>query len=253
MSTVRARAGLILMCCSAVLPGASNAQTPPQPIRSGFGAGAYPYGAVFANVDKVVEPDYPATAVKAGIAGEVLLEAVVGPDGRVVDIRVTKALDASSGIDASAVAAVRRWKFTPASISGRKVSVVMPVRVVFHLHPAGEPAGKPFTESGVVPDDVPPADAKTPGLTMPMLKQSPAPKYTSEAMRQKIQGVVEIEVVVGVNGRVTSARVIKSLDKSFGLDSQAIAAARKWTFTPGRLNGVAVPTKVTLSLEFKLH
>jgi len=255
MTGIRVRAGAILICFSTALPGTSDAQTPQQPIRSGFGAGAYPIGAVYANVQKVVEPEYPAAAVKAGIAGEVLLEAVVGANGKVVDVRVTKSLDEASGIDASAIAAVRKWQFMPASIAGQKVAVVVAVRAEFQLHPAGDPAGKPFTESGLLPgpDDASPFDEKTPGLRMPMLKQQTAPKYTSEAMRAKIQGVVELEVVIGADGRVSSARVIKSLDKAFGLDREAIVTARKWTFTPGRLNGVAVPTKIRLVLEFRLH
>ena len=93
----------------------------------------------------------------------------------------------------------------------------------------------------------------TPGLTEPVLKHTVYPKYTSDAMRAKIQGVVEVQIVVMPDGTVSRARVITSLDKTFGLDDSAILAAKQWTFEPGELNGKAVPVAVTVNLEFRLH
>ena len=91
------------------------------------------------------------------------------------------------------------------------------------------------------------------GLKAPVVIQTVYPKYTSDAMQAKIQGVVEVQAVVMPDGSVSRARVITSLDKVFGLDAEAIAAAKKWIFEPGKLDGVAVPVAVTLKLEFKLH
>ncbi len=71
------------------------------------------------------------------------------------------------------------------------------------------------------------------------------PKYTADAMRAKIQGDVEIQVVVNVKGEVERARVIQSLDKVFGLDDAALAAARQFRFEAGTLNGKPVPVAVT--------
>lgn len=93
----------------------------------------------------------------------------------------------------------------------------------------------------------------TAGLTDPIAKQTVFPKYTSDAMRAKIQGVVEVQAVVMPDGSVSRARVITSLDKTFGLDEQAILAAKQWTFVPGKLDGVPVPVAVMLKLEFRLH
>ena len=93
----------------------------------------------------------------------------------------------------------------------------------------------------------------TPGLKAPVLKQHVFPKYTSDGMRAKIQGEVELQAVVMPDGSVSRARVTISLDKTFGLDEQAVIAARQWTFEPGELGGTAVPVAVTLKLEFRLH
>jgi len=92
------------------------------------------------------------------------------------------------------------------------------------------------------------------GVSYPTLLRQEQPKYTSDAMRAKIQGIVELEVVVLENGTVGEIRVQKSLDKQFGLDQEAIAAAKKWLFRPGQdPNGKPVATIVTLILEFRLH
>ena len=91
------------------------------------------------------------------------------------------------------------------------------------------------------------------GVTDPTLVRQEPPKYTSEAMRAKIQGVVELEAVVLPDGTVGDVRIIKSLDARFGLDQEAIRAARRWTFNPGTLKGDPVPVLVTLILEFRLH
>lgn len=91
------------------------------------------------------------------------------------------------------------------------------------------------------------------GVTSPSVLKEVKPTYTSEAMRAKIQGDVDLEVIVGENGVVTDVRVTKSLDRVYGLDQAAIAAARQWLFRPGQRNGVPVATRVTLQLSFRLH
>lgn len=91
------------------------------------------------------------------------------------------------------------------------------------------------------------------GVSDPTLVRQEAPKYTSEAMRAKIQGIVELEAVVLPNGTVGDVRITKSLDARFGLDQEAIRAAKAWLFRPGTLKGEPVPVLVTLILEFRLH
>jgi len=92
------------------------------------------------------------------------------------------------------------------------------------------------------------------GVSFPTLLRQEQPKYTSEAMRAKIQGLCVLEAVVLENGTVGEVRVIKSLDKQFGLDQEAMVAAKRWLFRPGvGPDGKPVATVVTLELEFRLH
>ena len=91
------------------------------------------------------------------------------------------------------------------------------------------------------------------GVSWPSIIREEKPKYTSDAMRAKIQGQVELEIVVLENGTVGEVRITKSLDRTYGLDQAAIDAARKWFFMPGRRDGLPVATRVGLILEFRLH
>jgi len=80
------------------------------------------------------------------------------------------------------------------------------------------------------------------------------PTYTSEAMRAKIQGSVELEAIVLPNGTVGDVRIIRSLDRVHGLDEQAIKAAKLWLFVPPKdAEGRSVTAVVTLILDFRLY
>jgi len=91
------------------------------------------------------------------------------------------------------------------------------------------------------------------GVTWPRDTYQEKPKYTPDGMRAKIQGIVELEIVVLANGTVGSVRVTKSLDRASGLDDAAVEAAKKWKFIPGTKDGVPVSTRVPMQLEFRLH
>ena len=91
------------------------------------------------------------------------------------------------------------------------------------------------------------------GVLPPRVKRSVDPQYTAEAMHAKIHGAVMLAAVVQPDGRVTDIRVIRSLDRSFGLDLKAIEAARKWEFYPGTRFGMPVPVLVNFELEFNLR
>ena len=89
------------------------------------------------------------------------------------------------------------------------------------------------------------------GVRPPRVVREVKPGYTAEARRADIQGLVEVEAIVNVDGTVGDVRVVQSLDKEFGLDVAAIAAVKEWTFTPGRTaDGKAVPVLVNIELTF---
>jgi periplasmic protein TonB len=79
---------------------------------------------------KHVAPAYPALARAARRDGVVILEAVIGDDGKVRSLRVLRSIDL---LDQAAVDAVRQWQFTPTLLNGEPVPVVMTVTVSFVL------------------------------------------------------------------------------------------------------------------------
>jgi len=93
----------------------------------------------------------------------------------------------------------------------------------------------------------------SPDLTDPVLLRSAEPKYTADAMRAKLQGNVEVEVIIDIDGTVAKARVSESLDKLYGLDAEALKAVRSWTFKPAMLAGKPVKVYTKVYLTFRLH
>jgi TonB family protein len=87
----------------------------------------------------------------------------------------------------------------------------------------------------------------------PTLVRSVDPQFTAEAMQARIQGTVELEVVVQANGTVGTVRVVRSLDAIHGLDIEASRAAKQWIFRPGTRAGQPVDVLVRLILEFTIH
>ena len=91
------------------------------------------------------------------------------------------------------------------------------------------------------------------GVSLPQLIREVKPAYTSDAMRAKIQGTVLLECVVEPDGAVTNIQVLRSLDPTFGLDQEAVKAARQWKFRPGMRLGQPVPVVITIELTFTLR
>lgn len=91
------------------------------------------------------------------------------------------------------------------------------------------------------------------GVSWPRLLQEVKPNYTADAMRAKVEGMVELEIVVLPDGRVGRVRITRSLDGTFGLDQEAVRAVRLWRFDPARQLGKPVATRVPVELTFRLR
>jgi TonB family protein len=76
-------------------------------------------------------------------------------------------------------------------------------------------------------------------------------KYTDEARRNGIQGIVTLAVVVDEGGKAQDIRVEHSIDP--GLDQEAIKALRRWRFRAGELEGRPVRVPVRVEITFRLN
>jgi len=113
------------------LPGIGVIDTPPPPPAPAPIKTVRPGGVVTAPVRiKDVPPVYPPIAQSAHIEGDVIIEATIGPNGKVQDTRVLRSVPL---LDQSAVTAVRSWEYTPTLLNGQPVAVIMTVTVRFRL------------------------------------------------------------------------------------------------------------------------
>ena len=77
---------------------------------------------------KNVLPVYPAVAKTARVGGTVIVEATIGPDGKVADARVVKSVPL---LDQAALDAVRQWEYAPTRVRGVAVPVIITVAINF--------------------------------------------------------------------------------------------------------------------------
>ena len=100
----------------------------PQP-RQGVSVAGGPV--LIPRVVKEAKPQYTADAMRARIAGTVMLEVVVLEDGTVGDVDVVQSLDPHHGLDERAIATVKQWQFTPGTRDGKPVAVLVTIEMTF--------------------------------------------------------------------------------------------------------------------------
>jgi TonB family protein len=87
-------------------------------------------------------------------------------------------------------------------------------------------------------------------IAMPHRLVHAQPAYPSIARVGKVQGVVEVSIVIDPIGNVTRAQVVKSIPQ---LDGAAVEAVKKWKYSPTVVDGVAVPVTMVVQVTFTLE
>jgi Ca-activated chloride channel homolog len=94
----------------------------------GIGGGVYRVGGGVSAPTPIYSP--APKCPQAGCQGMVDVWALVGPDGKVRDVKIARS--AGGGMDAAALTAVRKWKFQPAMKDGRPVACQINIQVAFN-------------------------------------------------------------------------------------------------------------------------
>ena len=89
------------------VPGAPSTVTPPKLVMR-------------------VNPDYPSSARRNGVEGQVVVECLITDEGNVVITRILKSIPE---LDESAITAVREWKYEPAQFEGHAQVAFLTVRL----------------------------------------------------------------------------------------------------------------------------
>jgi protein TonB len=119
----------------------------------------------------------------------------------------------------------------------------------------GVPGGVVGGVVGGLPEAPPPPPPAAPvrvggNIKQPKKIKDVKPQYPAIAQSARVQGIVIIEATLGPTGKVTDAKVLRSVPL---LDQAALAAVKQWEFTPTLLNGVPVPVIMTVTVQFTLQ
>ena len=79
---------------------------------------------------KDVAPAYPEDAKAAGVQGVVIIEAVIGTDGKILEAKVLRPVPM---LEKAALEAVQQWEYTPTLLNGEPVELIMTITVNFVL------------------------------------------------------------------------------------------------------------------------
>ena len=105
-----------------------------QPLRSPSGRAPIRVGDVPGMkapvVRRSVKPEQPLVAMQSRVMGTVNLEALVDERGRVADVRVTRSIPL---LDQAAIDAARQWEFTPGTLNGEPVPVLIHLEMTFTM------------------------------------------------------------------------------------------------------------------------
>lgn len=166
---------------------------------------------------KYVAPEYPLEAAAQGIRGIVILEVLIGEDGKVAASRVTRSIQ---GLDEAAIAAVKLWEYEPTKLAGKPVKVLLSQSITFALK---------------LPDL-----QRAPGV--PELKSGGSPPVPP-GLREAASAAVEI--TLGTEGEVLE---VAALDGHPVVSEALLRAVRAWRFALAE--GTTPPT-FTVTADWK--
>lgn len=180
-----------------------------------------PYTAPALKPLNAMRPVYPPAAKAAGIQGNVTLRVAVEKDGSVSNVET---LIGDPQLAQAAIEAIGQWRYPPMEKTG-----VTDVTLKFSLPKGGN------ADNSVAP---------------PMVIYKPEPAYTKEAKAAKLQGIVQLEVMVAADGTVADVKVTKPFDK--GLDESAVQTVKTWKLLPAMKAGKPVPFETMVSVSFRI-
>jgi TonB family protein len=84
----------------------------------------------------------------------------------------------------------------------------------------------------------------------PVKVYAPHPRYTEEARKARLQGMVLLRAVIDDEGNIAAVAVMKEL--TLGLTESAVETVKTWKYEPATRNGVPVPVYMFISVNFRL-
>jgi TonB family protein len=191
---------------------------------------------------------YPQEAVKKHIEGRVIVQFVVDKDGTVRNANVVRSIPELDKEAIRIVEAMPKWR--PGKQDGKNVKVGFTLPITFKLD--GNKHEVALTETSPKAYDVVEEQPCFMGGQHKMFEYFASHlKYPAAAQKDKMQGKVIIQFVVGKDGDISSARVVRSIRED--LDNEALRVINSMPrWQPGKMEGKNVAVKFTVPFTFKL-
>jgi len=90
------------------------------------------------------------------------------------------------------------------------------------------------------------------GVIAPLLERGESLQYPPLALRQRVEGVVELSVLVDEKGGVADAKVVTGAGGRAGLNEAAVEYAKRSRYRPAMKEGVPVKVWMPLRVKFEL-
>lgn len=201
-----------------------------------------------------MDPVYPPLAIQEKVQGPVVLDVQISATGNVQNVMI---ISGHPMLTASAMEAVKQWKYRPYVINGNPVAVTSMVRLQFKLtendtvgvvsEPPPLPTMRPTSVEG---NALPQRVRVSSGVSQGLLITKVAPEYPEEARHAHIQGTVILHVQIDKEGNVVTLELVSGHPM---LVPAAIEAVRQWKYRPYLLNGEAVVVETQVQVNFVLQ
>lgn len=89
------------------------------------------------------------------------------------------------------------------------------------------------------------------GVSAPVILYGPEAPFSDEARRAKYQSDVSVDIVVGADGLVHAARLVR--DPGMGLGESALNTVKTYRFKPSMKDGKPVAVRVTVEVGFTIY
>jgi TonB family protein len=137
-----------------------------------------------------------------------------------------------------------------AKAAEQQAAATLPPTTVAAAPAATEPPPTTVAPAGIRPGTL--VNLTDPGVTPPVAEKAPAPVYPPIALRQRVEGVVELNVFVDEKGNVVETQVVQGAGGRAGLTEAAIDSVRKRRYRPATKEGVPVKVWLPVRVMFQL-
>ncbi len=180
---------------------------------------------------KKVQPEYSDEARKAHLEGKVVLEIIIGSDGKARDVKILRSL--GLGLDERAITAVNAWEFGPSMKDGQPVNVQAQIDLNFRmLDKDSNPAWHLDRAEFHLLD----------GLLRPIVENAISPRVAGNAGRATATVTFDIDE----EGAPANVKIEKATDDEWS--AAVTAALSQWKFHPA--SGQGSPVSVSCTMDF---